>query len=230
MRDEFLSIAAHELRTPLTALQLQLDGLEQALGNLDPAVRQAYGRVQARVDKAVRNTARLTDLVNTLLDLSRIMGGRLRLKLEETNIAAVIREVTQDFCEPAELAAAVAIEAPDRLLATCDRFRVEQIFTNLLSNAAKYGQGKPIVVRLFSDDDTVELSVRDQGIGVAAEDVERIFDKFERATAARNYGGMGLGLYISRYLAEAHGGSIKVARNAGAGATFILRIPRHPVE
>jgi two-component system, LuxR family, sensor kinase FixL len=227
MRDEFLSIAAHELRTPLTALQLQLDGLEQALSHLEPAARIPYARVQARVDKAVRNTARLTDLVNTLLDLSRIVGGRLRLKLEETNLAAVVREVTDDFCEPTDRAP-VSVDAPDHLLVVCDRFRIEQIVTNLLSNAAKYGQGRPIAVKLATEADHVDLSVRDEGIGIAVEDMERIFHKFERAAAARNYGGMGLGLYISRYLAEAHGGSIRVARNAGAGATFVLRIPQRP--
>jgi signal transduction histidine kinase len=227
LRDDFLSIAAHELRTPLTALQLQLDGLVQSLRAIDPAVRQAYARVQTRLEKAVRNTSRLTDLVNTLLDLSRIMGGRLQLRLEVTDLAALVREVAQDFCEP-ERGAAVEVEAPETLEAVCDRFRFEQILINMLSNATKYGQGRPVEVRLSADTQRVRLAVRDHGIGIAAEDRERIFQKFERAVAARNYGGMGLGLYISRYLAEAHGGSMTVDATLGEGATFIVQLPRNP--
>jgi signal transduction histidine kinase len=225
-RDEFLSIAAHELRTPLTALQLQLDGLDQSLRSIEPDARQIYARVHARVEKAVRNATRLTDLVNTLLDLSGIMGERLSLKLEETDLAGLVREVADDFSHPERAPSHIVIEAPDRLDALCDRFRFEQILTNMLSNATKYGQGRPVEVRLSADDRSVELVIRDHGIGIAAEDHERIFQKFERATAARNYGGMGLGLYISRYLAEAHGGSIRVGSTVGAGSTFVLRLPR----
>jgi PAS domain S-box-containing protein len=229
LRDEFLSIAAHELRTPLTALQLQLDGLGQALAAVEPPARAGYARVAARLDKALRNTARLTDLVNTLLDLSRIMGGRLRLRLEATDLAAVVRDVTEDFYDPSERAPCpVSIEAPERVVAVCDRSRFEQIFTNLLSNASKYGQGKPIAVRLHAGADGVELSVRDHGMGIAPDDLDRIFHKFERAAAARNHGGMGLGLYISRYLAEAHGGTIQVTSTLGDGATFVVRIPLRP--
>jgi two-component system OmpR family sensor kinase len=226
LRDEFLSVTAHELRTPLTALQLQLDGLDQSLRAIDPAVRGHYGRVQARVDKAVRTVTRLTDLVNTLLDLSRIMGGRLRLKMEPTDLALVVREVAADFSEPERTGSVVLVDAPGSLEAVCDRFRFEQILTNLLSNAIKYGQGRPVEVKLQGDGHAVRLSVRDHGIGIAAEDRERIFEKFERATSVRNYGGMGLGLYISRYLAEAHGGDITVEATLGEGATFVLRIPR----
>jgi len=226
LRDEFLSVTAHELRTPLTALQLQLDGLDQSLRAIDPTVRGNYGRVQARVDKAVRTVTRLTDLVNTLLDLSRIMGGRLRLKMEPTDLAIVVREVAADFSEPERTGSIVLVDAPRTLEVVCDRFRFEQILTNLLSNAIKYGQGRPVELRLQADDQAVRLSVRDHGIGIAAEDRERIFEKFERATSVRNYGGMGLGLYISRYLAEAHGGDITVEATLGEGATFVLRFPR----
>ena len=229
LRDEFLSVAAHELRTPLTALQLQLDGLDQSLRAIDPAVRQAYARVQARVEKAVRTATRLTDLVNTLLDLSRIMGGRLHLKMEATDLATLVRQVADDFSEP-DGGSVVVVSAPAALQAICDRFRFEQILTNLLSNAIKYGQGRPVEVNLDGDAGSVRLAVRDHGIGIAAEDHERIFEKFERGSSARSYGGMGLGLYISRYLAEAHGGAITLDPTVGAGATFVLQLPRRPTE
>jgi len=230
MRDEFLSVTAHELRTPLTALQLQLDGLDQSLRAIDPAVRKSYARVQARVEKAVRTATRLTDLVNTLLDLSRIMGGRLHLKMEPTDLATLVREVADDFSEADGPGGAIRVEAPTALPAVCDRFRFEQILTNLLSNAIKYGRGQPVEVHLLADAQWVRMSVRDHGIGIAAEDHERIFEKFERAPGARSYGGMGLGLYISRYLAEAHGGNITVDATIGAGATFVVQIPRQPVD
>jgi two-component system sensor kinase FixL len=227
LRDEFLSIAAHELRTPLTALQLQLDGLEHSLRATEQPP-PSLARMRDRVEKAVRNTTRLTDLVNSLVDLSRIMGGRLRLRIEEADLSALVREVVDDFSDPERTPSPVEVEAPVALLARCDRFRFEQILTNLLSNATKYGQGHPVKVRLASHDGFVEVMVRDHGIGVAAEDRERIFQKFERAVAAHSYGGMGLGLYISRYLAEAHGGSITIGETMGAGATFVLRLPLDP--
>jgi signal transduction histidine kinase len=225
VRDEFLSIAAHELRTPLTALQLQLDGLEQSLRAVDPEVREKYARVQTKLEKAVRNTARLTDLVNTLLDLSRVIGGQLQLELQETDLAPLLRQVADDF---GESASPLVIQAPTELRTVCDPFRFEQILTNLLSNAAKYGQGAPIEVELSQHGDSVVLSVCDHGIGIPAADHERIFQKFERAAAARNYGGMGLGLYITRHLIEAHGGSIRLTSTAGGGATFVARLPLAP--
>jgi signal transduction histidine kinase len=226
LRDEFLSIAAHELRTPLTALQLQVDGLDQLLGSLESPAPDGFDRVQARVEKAARNVARLTDLVNTLLDLSRIMGGRLDLNREQTDMAALVRQVAEDFSEGERAGSLLAIEAPEPIPVHCDRYRLEQILTNMLSNAIKYGKGRPIEVRVVAQGDSVDVEVRDHGIGVAPEDRQSIFEKFERAPAARNYGGMGLGLYISRCLAEAHGGSIFVATTDGEGATFVLRIPR----
>jgi signal transduction histidine kinase len=226
-QDEFLTIAAHELRTPLTALQLQLDALQVSLDAVDPEFRTHYASVHGRVEKAARNATRLAELVGTLLDLTRIMGGHLQLKLEETNLAAVLRDSLAEFSETEQPESRVVLEAPEHVSAICDRWRFEQIVANLLSNANKYGQGQPIEVRLLSQEGTVELTVRDHGIGIAAEDRERIFEKFERAAAAHKYGGMGLGLYVSRRLAEAHGGTIAVAPTAGAGTTFALRLPRH---
>jgi two-component system sensor kinase FixL len=226
MRDEFLSVAAHELRTPLAALQLQLDALNQSLSALDPQLRESYARVHGRVEKAARNANRLAELLNTLLDLTRVMGGRLQLKLEETNLADVLRGSIDEFRE-IDRTSAVQVDAPERLPVICDRGRFEQIVNNLLSNASKYGKGGPIEVRLCGTEGVVELSVRDHGIGIAVADQERIFEKFERAPAARKYGGMGLGLYISRRLAEAHGGTIAVAPTSGPGATFVLRLPHH---
>src|SRR6185369_180240 len=138
----------------------------------------------------------------------------------------LLRDAVDEFRE-LEHTSSVQVDAPERMPVICDRGRVEQIVNNLLSNASKYGQGGPIEVRLCGTEAAVELTVRDHGIGIALADRERIFEKFERAPAARKYGGMGLGLYITRCLAEAHGGSIGVAPTTGPGSTFVLRLPRH---
>jgi signal transduction histidine kinase len=108
-----------------------------------------------------------------------------------------------------------------------DRLRLEQITTNLLSNAIKYGPGKPIEITLAGDEQRATLRVRDQGIGIAAEDHGRIFERFERAVSPRRYGGFGLGLWIVRRVADALGGTIDVESRPGAGATFTVTLPRH---
>jgi signal transduction histidine kinase len=108
-----------------------------------------------------------------------------------------------------------------------DRARLEQVVTNLLSNAVKYGRGQPIEVAVMGADDRARLVVRDQGIGIAPEHLSRIFERFERAVSAHNYGGLGLGLYIVRQIVEAHGGAIHVTSTPGEGSTFVVDLPRH---
>jgi two-component system OmpR family sensor kinase len=225
-RDEFLSIAAHELRTPLTALQLQLDGMVQAMHAMVPEVRAGFVKMEHRLEKAIRNCDRLVDLVDTLLDISRIAGGRLRLDIQEINLAAAVRQVAEDFSELERCGSAIIIDLPARVPLMCDRRRLEQVLSNLLSNAIKYGQGQPIEVHLRVRPESVELIVRDHGIGIAPEDRQSIFLKFERAASARNYSGMGLGLYIADSLVRAHGGHISVGETEGPGATFVVQLPR----
>jgi PAS domain S-box-containing protein len=231
MRDEFISIAAHELRTPLTSVQLHLQGLQDTLkraagdgGRLDAP------KLQTKVEKAVQQTVRLADLVNALLDVSRVIGGRLTLNLDRTDLVRVAQDVVEHFRESASrVGSEIAIRAPaEPVLGLWDRFRLEQVLTNLLSNAVKYGSGKPIEVRVWRDGEMASVSVRDEGIGIAPTDAERIFDKFERAAPMTQYGGLGLGLYISRSLVAAHGGRIRVDSSAGNGATFTVELPPQP--
>jgi signal transduction histidine kinase len=107
-----------------------------------------------------------------------------------------------------------------------DRTRLEQIVANLLANAVKYGAGAPIEVALEIDDGAVALSVRDHGIGISVSDQQRIFDRFERAVSERHHGGLGLGLWVTRHMAEAMGGSVRVESVPGAGSTFVVTLPR----
>jgi PAS domain S-box-containing protein len=223
-RDEFISIAAHELRTPLTALQLKLQGLERGL------VRDADKKSE-RLEGAVRQTERLSRLIDRLLDVSRIAQGKLELSPEEFDLTTLVRQVADDFRDPAANARApLELQLPEKAEGTWDRLRIEQILVNLLSNAVKYGAGKPVTVKLEVKDALVRLTIADRGIGIAPQDVNRIFGRFQRAAPTRHYGGMGLGLYITRHIVEAHQGTISVDSCAGEGATFVVELPRFAVS
>lgn len=222
VRDEFMSIAAHELRTPLTALHLKLHSVRDALstGTVTP-------RVLERFDSAGRQVSRLAELIERLLDVSRIVGGRFEIRKETMDLAAVVREVAEDFLDPAQQAGCeLRVRTPPSIEGVFDRPRIDQVVVNLLSNAIKYGGGRPIDVQLEADQDHVRLSIRDRGIGVAPADVERIFGRFERAVSESHYAGLGLGLYVARHIAVAHGGSIRVESVPGEGSTFIVELPR----
>jgi len=227
-RDEFISVAAHELRTPLTALQLKLQGVDRALKRADSGPgHELASRLADRIDGALRQVERLGALVERLLDVSSIVGGTLQLELEELDLLEIVERVVEDLREPAQqVGSELRIHGPSGVAGVWDRARIEQVLINLLSNAIKYGAGKPIDVTVQGAADAVRILVSDQGIGIAADDTDRIFTRFERAVPVRHYGGLGLGLYITRHIVEAHGGSIKVSSRAGQGSTFIIELPR----
>ncbi|HEX6766047.1 MAG TPA: PAS domain-containing sensor histidine kinase, partial [Polyangiaceae bacterium] len=218
-RDEFLSIASHELRTPLTALKLRLQALLYAKG-LDE-------KLERKLESATRQTQRLERLIDNLLDISRITTGHLELEPEDIELAELAHDVVERLREEAAASGAhIQFEAASSAGGRWDRLRIEQVVTNLLSNALKYGEGKPIVVRVSAENGSAEISVRDRGIGIAEEDLERIFDQFERAANRRAPGGLGMGLYITRQIVEAHQGQITVESKSGEGSTFRVRLPR----
>jgi len=226
-RDEFISVASHELRTPVAALQLQLQLLRRVAQRSTETVPSV---VSERLELLERQTRRGALLVSGLLDLSRMRLGRLELRLDRVDVADLAREVAAPFVEDPTAAGGskVAVLAPEAAVGMFDRVRLEQVLTNLLANAVKFGEGKPITVRVELAGDWVRIAVVDQGIGVAAEDRERIFSRFERAVPTQHFGGLGLGLYIARQIAEAHGGVIKLEGAPGAGSTFVVELPRSP--
>jgi PAS domain S-box-containing protein len=221
LRDDFMSIAGHELKTPLGAALLQVQLLiRMTKERTEPA------RLEERAEKAVRNLARLNVLINELLDVSRITAGRLKLELEDVDVTALVRDVLNRHSE--ELVRAeceLRFTAGEPIVGRWDRMRLEQVFANLLTNAVKYGKGKPIEVTLGLSNGTARLTVRDHGIGIAPEDQARIFERFERAVSTRQFGGLGLGLWIARQIVEAHKGTIQVDSALGRGSTFQVELP-----
>ncbi|BDG07735.1 PAS domain-containing sensor histidine kinase [Anaeromyxobacter paludicola] len=225
-RDEFLSIASHELRTPVTALQLQLQMLQRAAAR---SVGTLPALLAGKVDGLEKQCRRISVLVNELLDVSRMRLGRLELKLEEVDLAELAAETLANLREQIRSAGCtVRLDALAPAVGTWDRLRLEQVFTNLIANAIKFGQGKPVEVRVSADRDRAHLAVIDHGIGIAPEHQSRVFDRFERAVSSVNFGGLGLGLYISREIVEAHGGQIRLESEPGEGTTFTVDLPRTP--
>ncbi len=230
-RDEFISIASHELKTPLTALRLRLSTALKVLGGerlpADPAGAEKATRAVAA---ASATTDRLGRLIEDLLDVSRLTARRLDLSPEELPVCDLIGEVAARLREPAtEVGSSVVIEvddAADPLVAIWDRGRIEQVVTNLLSNAIKYGSGRQITIAAHAEGSRIFIVVRDGGIGIAKADQERIFQAFERVESVHRVGGLGLGLYIGRQIAGAHGGTLRVTSEPGRGSTFVLDLPR----
>jgi signal transduction histidine kinase/tetratricopeptide (TPR) repeat protein len=223
-RDDFLSIAAHELKTPLTSLQLHLQGLmtrmRQTTESLPPE------KVATKLESANLQTQRLGKLVNELLDISRVAQGQLLGKLEEVDLVALVRGVIERSREAlARAECPVELHASGSVAGRWDALRLEQVVGNLLTNATKYGAGKPIEVAIESDGANARLQVRDWGIGIAPEDTERIFKRFERAVSVRHYGGFGIGLWLVREIVQALGGTVKVESTQGQGSTFTVTLP-----
>ena len=225
-RDEFLSIASHELRTPITTLTLQIDGLSRMLHDHVPAATPE--KVSRRLEITRRQVDRLAALVSTLIDVSRITSGKVQLTRQLADLAEVIRlgrravrrgAVAQRFRR-------CAFERQGPIWGNFDVSRIDQVLSNLLSNAIRYGRGKPIVIGAVSLGQTARFWVEDLGIGIPPEHQARIFQRYERAAPSTNYAGLGLGLWISRQLVEAMGGTISVRSMVDAGSIFTVDIPR----
>jgi PAS domain S-box-containing protein len=237
LRDDFLSVASHELRTPLTSLKLEVSNLARMLRKLeserDPeaAAKLAstlMAKVGGKVERIDTQANRLHRLIDDLLDVSRLGSGHLELQIEEVDLAQVAREVGGRFAdEAARLGCALNVSAPEHAVGQWDRSRLDQVITNLISNAVKYGQRQPVdlVVELDEPGKRARLVVRDRGLGIAPGDQERIFGRFERAASSRHYGGIGLGLWIVKQIVEALGGSVTVDSQPSAGSKFTIDLP-----
>lgn len=226
-RDEFLSIASHELKTPLTSLMLQAQIFKRKALRNDTSVYQKE-QVDGIVNHTEKQSLRLNRLVDDMLDIGRIRSGMLVIEREECDLCNLVKEVLERLQSQFILSGASLpeIQICDAAVGDWDRFRLEQVVNNLLTNAIRYGEGKPVKIRVHSDSGRVTLCVTDQGIGIGKEDQEKIFDRFERAVNANEVSGLGLGLFITKQIVKAHGGTIWVESELGKGSTFFVELPR----
>jgi PAS domain S-box-containing protein len=219
LRDEFLAIASHELKTPLTGLQLQLETLSLHLKGLDE-------KVALKLERATRSGVRLAELIEALLDVSRLASGEFRIRRENLDLAALVTEIADELEQPAGKAGCRIIRRiAGPLPGWWDRARIGEVVTNLLENAIKYGAGHPIELSLEAQASDAVLEVRDHGPGIPGEDFARLFQRFERAVSIWHYGGLGLGLYLVREIVVSHRGSVAASNAPDGGARFTVRLP-----
>lgn len=223
-RDEFLSIASHELKTPLQSLTLQNQMRKR---NLNMKFLDAFTpeKVSIMIEADLRHLMRINRLIDDMLDISRIRAGKLTFIKEKIEFCSYVKEVLERFRPQ--------LEAVGCFMSACyteattvyiDIYRIEQVIVNLLTNAMKYGAGKPVQVEIVKKNDKIQLLVHDQGPGIKEQDTERIFERFERAISSNEVSGLGLGLYISRQIMEQNDGYLFVRSRYGEGASFIMEL------
>jgi PAS domain S-box-containing protein len=226
LREEFLAVASHELKTPLTPLRVELQLLSQLFRSRLEHGSPLEGRLNTLLADSDQQIARLIRLVEDMLDATRLETGRLTLKFESVDLNRLVARVVEQLGSAQPRTAARLDFRPAPLpQGHWDRIRIEQVVTNLLTNALKFGEEKPVEIRVAPEADQIVLTVRDHGIGIPPKDQTKIFNRLERAVPIREYGGLGMGLYIARQIVEAHGGHISVESTPGGGSTFKVELP-----
>ncbi|EJL95887.1 signal transduction histidine kinase [Pseudomonas sp. GM102] len=225
MRDDFMSIVAHEVRTPLNGLILetQLRKMHLARNN---AAAFTLDKMHAMVDRDERQIKSLIRLIEDMLDVSRIRTGKLSIRPSRFDLVQLVNNLLQNFAPQVEAAeSSVTLTAEQPVVGHWDEFRIEQVISNLLTNALRYGAKSQIDVRVYNQDGQAQVEIQDRGIGISEEDQQRIFQQFERVSAKAVVAGLGLGLFISEQIVAAHGGSITVESRIGEGALFRVCLP-----
>jgi two-component system OmpR family sensor kinase len=222
-RDDFLAIAAHELRNPLTPIVLCIRLLRDAEQSGDRA------RSALELDRLERLIERFGARATTLLEVAQISSNRFRAHISEFNLSDLTKSIIDDY-KPSILRSGseLTMNIQDGVIARLDQLAVSEIVENLLSNALKYGNCKPIAIALSAGNGWARLTVEDHGVGIASRDRERIFERFERVVSGQSSSGFGIGLWLARNLAESMGGSISVIGNEGAGSCFTVMLPMEP--
>lgn len=227
-RDLFLAMASHELRTPLSALKLQLEGLTR-VAERDPNAVLSASRLVPRLEILSRQTTRLSRIMDEILDAVRLSAGRFDVTPAATDLGEVVLQlVDRERQEITRQGCTLVLHIEHGIRGPWDRFRLGQVVGNLLSNAYRYGAGKPITITVTRTDGAAVLRVRDEGIGIPAESQELIFERFQRAVPAAHYQGLGLGLWIVREIVSFMGGHIDVNSAPGKGAEFVVTLPFVP--
>ncbi|KQQ55801.1 histidine kinase [Pseudomonas sp. Leaf127] len=227
MRDDFMSIVSHEVRTPLNGLILetQLRKLHLAKNN---EAAFSMDKLRGMVERDERQIQSLIRLIEDMLDVSRIRTGKLSIRTSPFDLSELASQLLENFAaQSAAARCSISLSAEQPVIGVWDEFRIEQVIVNLLTNALRYGAGKPVEVRVYADADQQQacIEVIDHGIGICEANQKRIFQQFERVTANHAVAGLGLGLFISEQIVMAHGGRILVESEEGKGSTFIVRLP-----
>ncbi len=225
LRDEFLSIASHELKTPLTSMLLKIQMILHNIRNVSLA-NFSVENLMRQLETAEGQTKRLSQMINDLLNVSLITTGRMNLELKNESISDIVREVVKEFEEKLKRdEISLSLEAKNSHNAMVDKVRIAQVLANLITNAIKYGKGKPIEIEVKSNSSKAFIIVADNGIGIPADQKEKIFSLFERGINGKEVQGLGVGLYIANQIVKAHNGKIKVKSTPGDGSEFIVELP-----
>ena len=225
MRDDFMSIVSHEVRTPLNGLILETQLRKMHLAR-DNAAAFSMDKMQAMVDRDERQIQSLIRLIEDMLDVSRIRTGKLSIRPSTFDLSQTVANLLESFA--AQISAAqsrVDFTVRQSVIGQWDEFRIEQVVSNLLTNALRYGARKPVQVSVYVEGASAIIDVRDQGIGISEENQKRIFHQFERVAGSDVVSGLGLGLFISEQIIAAHNGSISVHSTLGEGALFRVSLP-----
>lgn len=226
-RDEFLSIASHELKTPLTSLKLQLQ-FQHKIKKLNDPQKYNLNYLESQSERYGHQFDRLNRLVDDMLDVSRIQHGKLDMIKEEFNLSELLSEIINRYFSLFESNGyqVPVVQIVPSAVGNWDKFRIEQVIVNLLSNAIRYGEGKSVELLVTDNEHEVFLTVKDSGMGIDPIMHNRIFDRFERAVDSQKISGLGLGLYISKEVVNKHGGSLIVKSSLGHGAEFTFNLPK----
>lgn len=225
IRDNFISVASHELKTPLQSLKMEIQILNNYIlkGQIRTVPEEKLQRLARISDHEIR---RFGGLINDLLDVSRITSGRIEMNREDVDLFELVRQaVERQKAEMEKSGSIITVTGRQDIHGNWDKARIEQVLTNLISNAIKYGNGRPIIIKVGEEYGSAVFTIKDHGVGIEKEDQKRIFRRFERAVPASEYSGMGLGLFIASEIVEAHQGHISVFSTKGLGTTFKVHLP-----
>jgi len=236
-RDQFLSVASHELKTPISSLTLQAQVFKKMLEKQESEAIPKEKIIKVS-EQITRQVFRLDRLIDDMLDNSRINSGRFHIHPEEFNIAELIEDTTEriksQFSNFRETGLIITFdfdkENPNSFDGMWDKIKIEQLITNLLTNAIKYGDKKPIEVSIVSKEDSIKIIVKDHGIGISKDNLDKVFNRFYRIAGTSSESGLGLGLFISKQIVKAHKGQIWVESELGKGSSFIIELPRLTYE
>ncbi|HXS15492.1 MAG TPA: ATP-binding protein [Candidatus Saccharimonadales bacterium] len=221
-KEDFISVASHELKTPVASMQIYTQLLQKYYKNNPPESKEPSNYL-SRISSQLRH---LQQLMNTLLDMSQVEQKRIILQKEPSNLTKLVNAIIESVSSTQKTHKIIR-HGFIRKIISVDQRRIEEVVTNLLTNAIKYSPGaKEVLVSLQETSQNAKISVKDFGIGIPKDKINKVFDRFYRASEGENYvPGMGLGLYISQQIMKAHGGSLSIRSTVGKGSTFTMVLP-----